>query len=340
MKTLLWNAFIGIFLILQLDSCKQHPQDVVNEYYKKGEFNGSVLIVKNGKVVCDTALGFRNIEKGLRSDKNTSFYIASLSKPFTAAAIMILQQKGLLKLDDKASRFIELPEYAKNITIRQILHHTSGISDYESLFSKKALINKDVMDWLFSLKNLDFIPDSKFKYSNSGYIILSQIIEKVSGKSYHTLINEQVITPLKMKNTYVYEPSTIIQNKALGYNQQKKPDDYSILTTGDGGIYSTPEDLYKFDQALRNYTLISKENTALMYNPAKLSGGQVSNYGLAWFIEHQRGEKIAMHTGGLNGFRALFWRDLDHNSSIIALTNQGDAFPLGTFLNDIKKTIQ
>jgi CubicO group peptidase (beta-lactamase class C family) len=138
----------------------------------------------------------------------------------------------------------------------------------------------------------------------------------------------------------VYEPSTIIQNKALGYNQQKKPDDYSILTTGDGGIYSTPEDLYKFDQALRNYTLISKENTALMYNPAKLSGGQISNYGLAWFIEHERGEKIAMHTGGLNGFRALFWRDLDHNSSIIALTNQGDAFPLGTFLNDIKKTIQ
>jgi CubicO group peptidase (beta-lactamase class C family) len=340
MKSLIWHAFVGILMILQLTSCKQHPQDVVNEYYKKGEFNGSVLIVKDGRMVCDTALGFRNIEKRLRSDKNTSFYIASLSKAFTAAAIMISEQKGLLKLDDKASQFIELPEYAKDITIRQLLHHTSGISDYESLFSKKGLTNTEVIAWLFSLKNLDFIPDSKFKYSNSGYITLSQIIEKFSGKSYGTLIHEQIITPLKMNNTYVYKSSTIIQNKASGYNQQKKPDDYSILTTGDGGIYSTPEDLYKFDQALRTYTLISKENTALMYTPAKLAGGQISNYGFAWFIEDEKGGKTAMHTGGLNGFKALFWRDLQHSSCIIALTNLGDAFPLGNFLHDIKKTIQ
>ncbi|WPO92921.1 serine hydrolase domain-containing protein [Chryseobacterium sp. HR92] len=340
MKTLIWNTFIGISLILQLASCKQHPQDIVNEYYRKGEFSGSVLIVKNGRVVCDTALGFRNIEKGLQSDKNTSFYIASLSKSFTAAAIIILEQKGLLRLDDKASQFIELPEYAKNITIRQLLHHTSGIRDYENLFSKKGLTNQEVIEWLFSLKNLDFEPDSRFKYSNSGYIILSQIIEKVSRKSYGALINEQIITPLKMPHTYVYESSTTIQNKALGYNEQKKPDDYSILTTGDGGIYSTPGDLYKFDQALRNYTLISKENTVLMYTPAKLSGGQISNYGFAWFTENEKGGKTAMHTGGLNGFKALFWRDLQHNSCIIALTNQGETFPLGNFLNDIKKTIQ
>ncbi len=340
MKTLLWNALIGISLVLQLTSCQQHPQDVVNEYYKKGNFSGSVMIVKNGRIVCDTALGFRHIEKGLPSDKNTSFYIASLSKPFTAAAMMTLEQKGLLKLDDKASQFIELPEYAKNISIRQLLHHTSGIRDYENLFSKKGLTNQEVIDWLFSLKHLDFIPDSEFKYSNSGYVILSQIIEKVSGKTYSVFINEHIIKPLQMNNTYVFESDTVIQNRALGYNEQKKPDDYSILTTGDGGIYSTPGDLYKFDQALRNYTLISKKNTALMYAPSKLSNGQLSNYGFAWFIEDKNGKKTAMHTGGLNGFKALFWRDLQHNSCIIALTNQGDAFPLGNFLNDIKKTIE
>jgi CubicO group peptidase (beta-lactamase class C family) len=340
MKTLIWNIIFSIFLILQLASCKQNSQHVVDEYYNKGEFNGSVLIVKNGKIVCDTALGFRTLEKGLKADKNTSFYIASLSKPFTAAAIMILQQQGLLKFDDKASQFIELPEYAKNISIRQLLHHTSGISDYENLFSKKGLTNQEVIDWLFSLKKLDFVPDSQFKYSNSGYIILSQIIKKVSGKSYKTFLNEQIFTPLKMAHTYVYESFTVIQNKALGYNKQKKPDDYSILTTGDGGIYSTPEDLYKFDQALRNHTLINKENTAIMYTPSQLSNGQVSNYGFAWFIEHKDGKKTAMHTGGLNGFKALFWRDLNHNSCIIALTNQGDAFALDNFLHDIKKTLE
>lgn len=340
MKTLIWNILTAVSLIVQLVSCKQHPQDVVNKYYSQGEFNGSVLIVKNGQMVCDTTLGFRNIEKGLKADKNTSFYIASLSKSFTAIAILISEQKGLLKLDDKASMFVNLPEYAENVTVRQLLHHTSGIRDYENLFSKKGLTNQDVINWLFNLKNLDFIPDSQFKYSNSGYIILAQIIEKVSGKSYPDFIREQIITPLKMNNTYVYESNTVIQNRASGYNKQKKPDDYSILTTGDGGIYSTPEDLYKFDQALRNYTLINKENTIMMYSPFQLTSGQISNYGFAWFLENESGEKSVMHTGGLNGFKALFWRDLKNNSCIIALTNQGDAFPLGNFLHDIKKTIQ
>ncbi|QBJ85676.1 class A beta-lactamase-related serine hydrolase [Chryseobacterium gleum] len=340
MKTLTWNFFIVVLLITKLVSCKQNPQDVINGYYNKGEFNGSVLIVKNGQIVCDTALGFRNFEKKLKADKNTSFYIASLSKPFTAAAIIMLEQKGLLKFDDKASQFIKLPEYAKNITVRQLLHHTSGIRDYENLFSKKGLTNQQVMNWLFDLKNLEFIPDSEFKYSNSGYIILSQIIEKFSGKSYSTFINEQIITPLKMGNTYVYEPGTVIQNRAAGYNKQKQPDDYSILTTGDGGIYSTPEDLYKFDRALRNYSLINKENTIMMYSPFQLSNAKISDYGFAWFLENKNGGKSAMHTGGLNGFKALFWRDLKHNSCIIALTNQGDTFPLGNFLYDIKKTIQ
>lgn len=341
MKTLTGNVLIAISLITQLISCKQQqPNDVVNDYYNKGEFNGSVLVVKNGKIVCDTALGFRNIEKRLKADKKTSFYIASLSKSFTAVAILMLEQKGLLKLDDKASQFVLLPEYAKSITIRQLLHHTSGIRDYENLFSKKGLANQEVINWLFNLNGLDFVPDSNFKYSNSGYIILSQIIEKVSGKSYPSFINEQIITPLKMNHTHVYEPGTIIPNIALGYNEKKKPDDYSIATTGDGGIYSTPEDLYQYDQALRNYTLISKENTAIMYTPSKLSDGQISNYGFAWFLEKNNGRKNAMHTGGLNGFKALFWRDLQHNSCIIALTNQGDAFPLENFLHDIKKTIQ
>ncbi|GEJ44180.1 serine hydrolase [Chryseobacterium sp. ON_d1] len=340
MKTLIWNILTAVSLIVQLVSCKQYPQDVVNKYYSQGEFNGSVLIVKNGQMVCDTTLGFRNIEKGLKADKNTSFYIASLSKSFTAIAILISEQKGLLKLDDKASMFVNLPEYAENVTVRQLLHHTSGIRDYENLFSKKGLTNQDVINWLFNLKNLDFIPDSQFKYSNSGYIILAQIIEKVSGKSYPDFIREQIITPLKMNNTYVYESNTVIQNRASGYNKQKKPDDYSILTTGDGGIYSTPEDLYKFDQALRNYTLINKENTIMMYSPFQLTSGQTSNYGFAWFLENESGEKSVMHTGGLNGFKALFWRDLKNNSCIIALTNQGDAFPLGNFLHDIKKTIQ
>lgn len=340
MKSSILIFLIGISIILPLESCQQNPQNVVDKYYNKWELNGSVLIAKNGKIVCDTALGYRNIEKKIKADKNTSFYIASLSKSFTATAILMLRQKGLLRLDDKASQYVKLPEYATNITIRQLLQHTSGIKDYESLFSKTGLTNQDVIHWLYAQKNLDFAPDSQFKYSNSGYIILSQIIENVSGKSYTTFMNQHIFGPLNMKNTYVYEPTIVIQNKALGYNQQKKLDDYSILTTGDGGIYSTPEDLYKFDQALRNFRLLNESSTASMYSPHKLSNGELSNYGFAWFIDQKNGEKSVSHTGGLNGFRAVFWRDLQHNSCVITLTNQGDAFPPANFLNDIKKTIQ
>lgn len=339
MRTSIFSVLIGLTFILQLSSCKENSSEVVKKYYSNGEFNGSVLAVKNGKTVCDTALGLSNIEKNIKLEKTTPIYIASLSKSFTAVSIMLLQQKGLLNFDDKASQYIDLPKYARDVSIRQLLNHTSGIKDYESVISdKKELTNQEVMSWLKSLTQLQFPSGSKFEYSNSGFIILSLILEKISGQSYGKFLNDNIFVPAGMKNTWVYDSSTAHQSRAKGYNKEKKPDDYSILTTGDGGIYSTPEDLYRYDQTLRNFKLINKSNTALMYTPAKLSDGKLSNYGFGWFIEEDG--KTVNHTGGLNGFRAVFWRDLHHNSCIIALTNQGDAFPLTDFLKDIKKTIQ
>ncbi|KMQ64860.1 hypothetical protein ACM46_11620 [Chryseobacterium angstadtii] len=341
MRTSIFSVLTGFALVLQLSSCKKNSLDIVKEYSDKGEFNGSVVIVENGKTVCDMAFGLSNREKNIQLDKTTPIYIASLSKTFTAVSVMLLQQKGLLNYDDKASKYIHLPEYAQNVSIRQLLNHTSGIKDYETIISdKKGLTNQDVLNWLNSLDKLQFASGSSFEYSNSGYIILSSIIEKVSGQPYGTFLSENIFVPLGMKNTWVYDSSTVHKNRATGYNQKKQPDDYSILTTGDGGIYSTPEDLYLFDQALRNFKLINKNNTSLMYSPPQLSNGKVSGYGFGWFIEEDEGRKTVSHTGGLNGFRAVFWRDLQRNCSIIALTNQGDAFPLDNFLHDIKKTIQ
>lgn len=339
MRTSIFSVLLSFIFVLQLSSCKENSGEVVKKYYGKGEFNGSVLAVKNGKTVCDTALGLSNREKNIQLEKTTPIYIASLSKPFTAVSIILLQQKGLLNFDDKASQYIDLPEYARHVSIRQLLNHTSGIKDYESIISdKKGLTNPEVMTWLQKLTQLQFPSGSKFEYSNSGFIILSLIIEKISGKSYGNFLSENIFVPTGMTNTWVYDSSTAHKSKAAGYNKEKQPDDYSILTTGDGGIYSTPEDLYRFDQTLRNFKLVNKSNTDLMYTPAKLSDGTLSNYGFGWFIEE--GGEAVNHTGGLNGFRALLWRDLHHNNCIIALTNQGDAFPLADFLKDIKKTIQ
>lgn len=329
-------------LFLLLFSCNKNSQDIVTKYYKKGDFNGAVLIMKNDSIVVDTALGFNNFQTQEKLTTNTPFYIASLSKPFTATAIILLQQKGLLSFDEKASKYLpELPEYAKDATIKHLLTHTSGIWDYEKILSgKKGLKNQDVLNWLQQQKKLQFSSGSRFEYSNSGYILLSLIIEKISGRSYLQFLNENIFVPLNMKNTQVYDESEpFIKNKALGYNQQKQPDDYSILTTGDGGIYSSTKDLYKFDQALRNHLLINKNNTALMYTPFRLSDGKLSNYGLGWYIDNSDNDKVVSHTGGLNGFRSIFWRDLKNKKNIIVLTNQGDAFPLNNFLNDIKKTL-
>ncbi|MBL1220711.1 beta-lactamase family protein [Chryseobacterium sp. L7] len=340
MRTTLFSVLIGFIFILQLSSCEKNSQDTVTKYYDKGEFNGSVLIIKNGKTVCDTALGLSNIEKKIKLEKMTPIYIASLSKPFTAVSIMLLQQKGLLNYDDKASKYISLPAYAQNVSIRQLLTHTSGIKDYESIISEKGLTNQQVLHWLAGLNKLQFPSGSQFEYSNSGFIILSLIIEKISKQSYGSFLNEHIFVPLKMKNTWVYDSSTASKNRATGYDKEKQPDDYSILTTGDGGIYSTPEDLYRFDRALRSFKLINKSNTNLMYTPTKLSDGKFSSYGFGWFIEESKGGKSVSHTGGLSGFRAIFWRDLNRNSCIIALTNQGDAFPLADFLKDIKTTLE
>lgn len=340
MKSSLFTVLLSLFLILQLSFCKKSPSEVVSKYYHKGEFNGSVLVLKDGKAVCDTALGLSNIEKNIKLDKTTPFYIASLSKPFTAVSIMLLQQKGLLHYDDKASKYIDLPVYAQNVTIRQLLTHTSGIKDYELIIHKKGLTNQEVLKWLSGINKLQFPSGSTFEYSNSGFVILSLIIEKISQQSYGTFLNEHIFIPLGMKNTWVYESSSAHKNRARGYNNEKQPDDYSILTTGDGGIYSTPGDLYRFDQALRNFRLINKSNTDLMYTPATLSDGKASSYGFGWFIDESEDGKSVSHTGGLSGFRAIFWRDLKHNNCIIALTNQGDAFPVGDFLKDMKTTLE
>ncbi|WEK69869.1 MAG: serine hydrolase [Candidatus Chryseobacterium colombiense] len=319
----------------------QTPDEVIDNYYRKGKFNGSILIAQNDQIVVDTVFGYRDLHQKAVLKKETPFYIASLSKSFTAVAIFQLVEKGLLSLDDDAVKFVDdIPAYARHINIKQLLNHTSGIRDYENRLTKKGLTNSEVIHWLQSQSGLDFKSGTKFQYSNSGYIILSLIIEKISGMSYAQFLKENIFNPLQMHHTTVFESNTVIPDKAIGYNKDKKLDDYSILTTGDGGIYATAEDLYKLDRALRTYQLLSEESTKLLYQTPILEDGTHSQYGSGWFIEESDSSMIARHTGGLAGFRSLFWRDLKNGNTIITLTNQGDAFPVFDFLNDIKKTLK
>lgn len=337
------HLILSLILFFQLgcQTASQPPNKIIDHYYQEGKFNGSILIVQNNQVVIDTVFGYRDLNNRAVLTKETPFYIASLSKSITAIAIFLLVERGLISLDDKAAKYIDdLPAYAHNITIKQLLNHTSGIKDYESLLTQKGLTNNDVIHWLHDQDGLTFEPETRFQYSNSGYILLATIIKNVTKMAYAQFLKENIFDPLRMIHTTVYEPNTVIPNKAIGYDSNKKVDDYSILTTGDGGIYSTANDLYKLDKALRSNEILSEKNTQLLYQTPMLKDGANSKYGSGWFIEKSDGVMIVQHTGGLAGFRSLFWRDLKNGHTIIALTNQGDAFPIFDFLNDLKRTLK
>lgn len=297
--------------------------------YENGMFNGVVLVSQDGKAIYKNALGYADKDNNRKLNKASVFYLASVSKQFTTMAIMILKEQKKLSYNDKLSQYFpEFPEYANNVTINQLMTHTSGIPDHYRLGAyKKGLTNKDVIELLVKQKQLDFQPGEEFSYSNGGYVLLSLIVEKVSGMPFHKFMETNIFKPLGMNNTLVYDESTpTINNRAVGYNQAGELDDYEILTTGAGGMYSTVDDLHLWDQALYTEKLVSKSTLEEAFTPAMLNNGASTNYGFGWGISEKDGKKIVEHSGGLSGYRTFIKRNLDNNSSYILLTNHGDAF--------------
>ena len=215
--------------------------------YNRGQFNGSVLVAEHGDVIYKKGFGKANFKESLDYTPATPSYLASLTKQFTAMAIMMLAENKKLSYEDKLSKYFpEFPPYAVKITIRNLLNHTSGIPDYFSLgIVHPGLRNEEVLKALVKIDSLNFQPGSKFEYSNSGYVLLAMIIEKVSGLPFNIFLKINIFDPLKMDNTVVLDTSNPkIKNKALGYDVFGNDYDKDILTMGDGGIYSTVDDLY------------------------------------------------------------------------------------------------
>jgi len=250
---------------------------------------------------------------------------------------MQLNEQHKLNLQDSISKYIPgLPRFAIAVTIQQLLTHTSGIPDYENDISDpKNLTNQQVLQWLRSKPGLNFKSGDKFEYSNTGYILLSMIIEKTSGTSYAQYMQANIFIPAGMQHTIVFEPATVIADRAIGYDQKGEKDDYSLLTTGDGGIFSTTGDLYRWVQQLDNGKLVNNAALQAAYHSTTLNNGSISNYGFGWNIEGSPEARILSHTGGLDGYRAMIWRDLKNETVIIVLTNHGDAFPLQQFMNEV-----
>ncbi len=312
---------------------------LMDKLHQNGQFNGTVLVADNGKVLYKGAHGYGDFETKRKLVIESPCYLASVSKQFTTMAIMILNEKGKLNYDDPLTKYFpEFPDYAKNVTIRQMMEHTSGVANHYDLgIYKPGLTNEDVLQALIKQENLNFTPGEKYSYSNGAYVLLSMIVEKISGQPFSTFMKKNIFAPLEMENTCVFDKNTpAMKNRAIGYTPAWTKEDYEIYTTGAGGMYSTVEDLFKWDQALYTDKLISKKTLEEAFTSAKLNDGSETGYGFGWGIgENEDGGKIVRHSGGLNGFRTFIERDLQHKRTIILLTNNGS-----TYLNGVLDAIR
>lgn len=266
-----------------------------------------------------------------------------MSKQFTGMAIMKLKEAGKLDYDQKVNTILTDFPY-DSITVRQLLHHTSGLTDYERLIyenfekadSTKQYIlgNDEILEVFYRVDpELDFQPGEKWEYSNTGYLVLASVVEKVSGQHFRTFLKEQITDPIGMNNTSLYnyqiDPDPNMPNRVFGYrlalNQKETlPNDYNIVNDvrGDGGIYSTLDDLYKWNMALANHTIIAKDFLDEAWVSGQTNDGEYTGYGFGWFLEYNPGEPIVIeHSGGWVGFATFLRNEIDAKSGFVILTN-------------------
>ncbi|MBA3682669.1 MAG: serine hydrolase [Bacteroidetes bacterium] len=293
-------------------------------YTKKNMFCGSVLIAKKGKVLLSKGYGMANNTSALANSPTTKFKLASVSKQFTAMAIMILQEKGKLSTEDKLTKYIADYPNGDKITIHNLLTHTSGIPNVTALPVFDSIKGKPhTLEQIIALtkdKPLEFEPGSKFKYSNSGYILLTYIIEKASGKNYSDYMKENIFDPLGMKNSGLYPPNGILKNSAIGYTETNEgliQAAYIDMTipAGAGALYSTVEDLFLWDQALYSEKLVKKETIE------KIMTVFLDNYAYGWMVTKYKEHKKFFHGGGIEGFNTVINRFTDDDMCIIILKN-------------------
>jgi len=288
---------------------------LLQENFKPDGPGAAVLIAKKGQVIYEKAFGMANLELGVPLKTDHVFRIGSVSKQFTGAAIMQLVEQGKLSLQDELTKFIpDYPTQGKKITVEHLLTHTSGIKSYTDMkewtpevhrkdFTVSALID------FFKNQPMDFDPDAKWQYNNSGYILLGYIIEKVSGQTYGEYVTEHIFKPLGMKNSYYGDVEPVIKNRAAGYSQAGPAGPYlnaAFLSMTQpyaaGSLLSTVEDLYTWTKALHSGKVVKPESLKKMTTPYTLPDGTNTHYGYGLQMGNLLGSPTVEHSGGIHGF--------------------------------------
>lgn len=294
----------------------------LSDLASKGEFYGSVLLARDGRVLLSKGYGLADIENDVLNNQRTKFRIASLTKQFTAAGIMLLQQEGKLNVQDSVCNFIEeCPGAWQPITLHHLLTHTSGlpenfsIQDYMSLVLSRSPM-KDGLEML-KTRPLQSVPGEKYQYSNVGYNALGFIIEQASGKTYEEYLREKIWAPLGMDDTGQDHEGLLIKRRATGYASTSYKAQYLPidLAAYAGGLYSTVEDLYKWDQALYTEQLLPRSALDVMFTPHQ------GAYGYGWTINQGAWGKVIAHNGNVSGFRSNISRYPDSKTTVIMLSN-------------------
>jgi CubicO group peptidase (beta-lactamase class C family) len=307
------------------------------EYDRPGVPGASVMVIKDGKVLHRKAYGLANLEEPTPSTTRTNYRLASVTKQFTAMAILILAERKKLSLDDRLTDFFaDFPAYGRQITVRHLLQHTSGLTAYEGLIPKgttRPLKDRDVLGLLKQQEKTSFTPGSEFRYSNSGYALLALIVEAASRRSFADFLRRNIFEPLGMRRTVAYEAGiSTVPHRAYGYSRrgdgfERTDQSLTSAVLGDGGVYSSVEDLSKWDEALGSNKLVRASTLDQAVTPGVLADGRRTEYGFGWFLGSYRGVKSMGHGGSTIGFRTAIERFPERRLTVIILTNRNEADP-------------
>jgi CubicO group peptidase (beta-lactamase class C family) len=346
--------FIGIVFSIMLQG--QTINQLIKKFDKSidslhalHEFNGNILLVQNGVKLYKKSIGFTDSTTNHALTLSSAFNLASISKTFTSSLILMYAQEGKLNLEDKVHAFLPNFPY-KDITIRHLLNHTHGMIEYFDWINDTLKINDTIgNDQLLVLLSkykpaLNSVPGEKFNYCNTGYAILSEVLESISGMPYATLLKTKITKPLKLENTYVQTVKMPNSSKNRVYGMKYKEGRWNTydLTTldevvGDGNIYSTVYDLQKWDQALRDGKVLKPEILQAAYTPSVVLEKPKMTYGLGWII-NEPGKKVS-HSGSWNGFKNNMVRDLQNGYTLISLSNGTAGIASYKLLDQFEKSI-
>ena len=335
------EAFVVALAVHSLPAAAQVPSSAIDAlmapYVAPDAPGASVIVIHNGRTVLAKSYGLADLESKTPITDSTNFRLASLSKQFTATAIMLLVADGVLRYDDSVMAILpNAPNVTRGVTVRHLLTHTSGLPDYEAFVpdTQTAQVHDaDVPALIARATAAKFAPGTGYAYSNTGYALLALIVEQRAFMPYADFLHDRIFAPLGMRGTVAFEEGrSTVRSRAYGHTVRsagtRRTDQSSTSAVlGDGGIYSSIADLAKWDRAVEEHALVSAEAQQLAWTPARLQNRQETGYGFGWFVDRDHGALRVRHHGESRGFTNGIVRFPERRLTVIVLTNRSGGSP-------------